>query len=398
MSESAVTTTVDPNGCFIPHIPPSTSDPSDTAWIHHLINTVLIPIVCVPGVFAASICVIVFTRPKMVSSLNIYLAGLSFFDLLLLTMSLFIYPPMSICLRTGNDFICHFFLAICVGHISDFFGLTNRKCLDNQHDNKHSIQVDRYLAVQYPLKTRVLCTPFKALCVLLTIGTISLLYKMPSVFELRLDECGRLLATELRQNELYIMIYNTYGYLLFLIVIPWTLMIILNVTVVRAVHTAYRKRQSLVEGNMKVDDKERRCTIMALVMISTFIVCQLLAGVNHVLEAFHYFPNYYRLRIPIGNLMVCVNSASNILIYSIFGRRFRRTAVKLLCPCLNKSDYLWLAQLGVSEHDYRKTSYASRRGSSLHSMRKGEIERQRRQTEAFSLMSSSPNSPVEVLK
>ncbi|KAI6224846.1 BMA-FRPR-8, isoform c [Aphelenchoides besseyi] len=393
MSESAVTTTVDPNGCFIPHIPPSTSDPSDTAWIHHLINTVLIPIVCVPGVFAASICVIVFTRPKMVSSLNIYLAGLSFFDLLLLTMSLFIYPPMSICLRTGNDFICHFFwrsalVTFPISLVSQTASVWT--CV--------AVTVDRYLAVQYPLKTRVLCTPFKALCVLLTIGTISLLYKMPSVFELRLDECGRLLATELRQNELYIMIYNTYGYLLFLIVIPWTLMIILNVTVVRAVHTAYRKRQSLVEGNMKVDDKERRCTIMALVMISTFIVCQLLAGVNHVLEAFHYFPNYYRLRIPIGNLMVCVNSASNILIYSIFGRRFRRTAVKLLCPCLNKSDYLWLAQLGVSEHDYRKTSYASRRGSSLHSMRKGEIERQRRQTEAFSLMSSSPNSPVEVLK
>ncbi|KAI6180903.1 G-PROTEIN-RECEP-F1-2 domain-containing protein [Aphelenchoides besseyi] len=396
MSESSITTTVDPNdpvGCFIPHIPPSTSDPSDTMWIHHLINTVLIPIVCVPGVFAASICVIVFTRPKMVSSLNIYLAGLSFFDLLLLTMSLFIYPPMSICMRTGNDFICHFFwrsalVTFPISLVSQTASVWT--CV--------AVTVDRYLAVQYPLKTRVLCTSFKALCVLLTIGTISLLYKMPSVFELRLDECGRLLATELRQNELYIMIYNTYGYLLFLIVIPWTLMIILNVTVVRAVHTAYRKRQSLVEGNMKVDDKERRCTIMALVMISTFIVCQLLAGVNHVLEAFDYFPNYYRLRIPIGNLMVCVNSASNILIYSIFGRRFRRTAVKLLCPCLNKSDYLWLAQLGVSEHDYRKTSYASRRGSSLHSMRKGEIERQRRQTEAFSLMSSSPNSPVEVLK
>jgi hypothetical protein len=34
------------------------------------------------------------------------------------------------------------------------------------------------------------------------------------------------------------------------------------------------------------------------------------------------------------------------LIYSIFGRKFRRTCVKLLCPCVSKSDYLWLAQTG----------------------------------------------------
>jgi hypothetical protein len=84
---------------------------------------------------------------------------------------------------------------------------------------------------------------------------------MPSVFELRLDECGRVVQTELRLNSLYIMIYNTYGYIIFLIVIPWAVMIILNVTTVRAVQKAYKKRQSLVEGPntiTKLDDKERR--------------------------------------------------------------------------------------------------------------------------------------------
>jgi hypothetical protein len=48
------------------------------------------------------------------------------------------------------------------------------------------------------------------------------------------------------------------------------------------------------------------------------------------------------------------------LIYSIFGRKFRRTCVKLLCPCVSKSDYLWLAQTGginQSEHEFRKVSF-----------------------------------------
>ena len=158
---------------------------------------------------------------------------------------------------------------------------------------------------------------------LLIIGVISLLYKMPSAFELRLDECGKLIQTELRLNELYVLIYNTYGYVMFLIVIPWAIMIILNVTVVRAVHNAYRKRQSLVEGGIgsRVDDKERRfvclvitssdelfsCTIMALVMLSTFIAFNLLAGLNNVIEAFTVYTEYKNFRIPLGNLLVCVN-------------------------------------------------------------------------------------------
>src|SRR5690606_12962002 len=78
--------------------PPPIQD-EDPFVLDHILYSICIPIVCSLGVFAALICVIVFTRPQMRSSLNIYLAGLSLFDLVLLAMSLLIYPPMSICLR-----------------------------------------------------------------------------------------------------------------------------------------------------------------------------------------------------------------------------------------------------------------------------------------------------------
>uniref|UniRef100_A0A914BV59 G-protein coupled receptors family 1 profile domain-containing protein n=1 Tax=Acrobeloides nanus TaxID=290746 RepID=A0A914BV59_9BILA len=195
---------------------------------------------------------------------------------------------------------------------------------------------------------------------------------MPSIFELQLDECGKLVSTDLRKNDLYILIYNTYGYLLLLIVIPWTIMIILNVYVIRAVHTAYKLRRSMTKTVGRVDEKERRCTIMALVMLSTFIVFNLLAGINNVVEAFTDQSHQYRFRIPIGNLLVCFNSASNILIYSIFGRKFRRVCVQLFCPCLFRQDYKWLQPTlaipngseACIEPALRKTSNNSR-GSSL---------------------------------
>lgn len=64
-----------------------------------VIYTLLMPVVCVLGAIGAAICILVFTRRQMRSSLSIYLAGLSVFDFLLLLMSLMIYPSMNICMQ-----------------------------------------------------------------------------------------------------------------------------------------------------------------------------------------------------------------------------------------------------------------------------------------------------------
>lgn len=94
------------SGCYIP---PETRDTQRTDnvvdFAQHIIYTTILPIVCIAGIFAASICVIIFTRPQMRSSLSIYLAGLSFFDLILLLVSLLIYPPMQICLQNNVSFL-----------------------------------------------------------------------------------------------------------------------------------------------------------------------------------------------------------------------------------------------------------------------------------------------------
>ncbi|VDM49080.1 unnamed protein product [Toxocara canis] len=214
-----------------------------------------------------------------------------------------------------------------------------------------AVTVDRFLAVKYPLHTRIWCSSARAKLVLSVIATVSFLYKLPSLFELTLDECGRLAPTHLRTNPLYIVLYNTYGYLLLLIIIPWTVMIVLNVIVIRAVHSAYHIRRSLMQvNNEKLDDKERRCTLMAIAMILTFILCNLMAGINQIIEAFfEEYVSYFRLRLSIGNLLVCVNSASNIIIYSLFGRKFRRMCITLLCPCIAKKGYNWLQPTIVNE-------------------------------------------------
>ncbi|OZC08160.1 hypothetical protein X798_04853 [Onchocerca flexuosa] len=127
-------------------------------------------------------------------------------------------------------------------------------------------------------------------------------------------------------------------------------MIVLNVIVIRSVQQAYRIRRSLISHTGNLDEKERHCTVMAFVMILTFIACNLMAGINQIIEAFFAeYSQFFRLRLPIGNLLVCVNSASNILIYSIFGRKFRRICAALLCPCIINRNYKRMKAIGLSE-------------------------------------------------
>src|SRR4051812_11982258 len=87
-----------------------TPPPISQLQLARVVYTMLMPAVCVLGAIGASICILIFTRKQMRSSLNSYLAALSIFDLLLLLTALSIYPSMQLCLQDGNQGpACHFF-------------------------------------------------------------------------------------------------------------------------------------------------------------------------------------------------------------------------------------------------------------------------------------------------
>lgn len=388
--------------------------------LSQIIYSVLMPVVCLLGVVGAIICVFIFTRRQMRSSLSIYLAALSLFDFVLLLCAAIIYPSMNMCLQEGNRGpICHFFWRTSLA--------TYPLSLMAQTASVWTviaITVDRYLAVRYPLHMRAWCTANRARTVVLFITIIAILFKMPSFFEVTLNECGHLMKTSLRDHHLYFTIYYTYGYLLLMLATPFLFIIVLNARILSIIHRAnlerYRmnvvrrssrltrssqgsngcvvKRESnnsttwvttqlvqtkqqngskdsfsggkvlqnnnnnsninsnnssncekhqVIETISGIIENNNRCTKMAIVIIASFIAFNFLAGVNHVIEAFNLMQDDgQNLRIPIGNFLVCLNSATNILIYSIFGRRFRKMFVFQFCPCwrrkyseLNRSLY-----------------------------------------------------------
>uniref|UniRef100_A0AC34QHG2 G-protein coupled receptors family 1 profile domain-containing protein n=1 Tax=Panagrolaimus sp. JU765 TaxID=591449 RepID=A0AC34QHG2_9BILA len=265
----------------------------------------------------------------MRSSLNIYLAGLSVFDFLLLAMSVMIYPLMETCLQQGDrGDVCHIFW-----YTSVFTYPVSLIAQTGSVWTCVAITLDRFLAVKYPLHMRLWCTSKRAIWVLSFITAFSIIYKIPSFFELSHDECGRVTATSLRNHPLYIVLYITYGNVFILLLIPWLIIIILNVVTVNAVRAAYKMRCQL-RMNQRTEDNDRM-TKMATVTIVAFILFNSIAGFTQIIEGFSLKIPGQQYFLTVGNFLVCLNSASNILIYSIFGRRFRKMAFNLVCPCIS---------------------------------------------------------------
>uniref|UniRef100_A0AC35TZH2 G_PROTEIN_RECEP_F1_2 domain-containing protein n=1 Tax=Rhabditophanes sp. KR3021 TaxID=114890 RepID=A0AC35TZH2_9BILA len=310
--------------------------------ISYYIYSYLLPITAAFGMIGALICIIVFTRPQMRSSLNIFLAGLSFYDFILLSCSIVIYPMLTNCENNKVSSSCRVFAKFSL--ILYPFSLIAQTasvftCV--------AITVDRFLAVKYPLRTIMWSTPSRAFAITISIGVISFIYKLPSFRETELDGCGFLMVSDMRRSKWYSTLYLTYSYLIFMLVIPWITMIILNTTIVRAVHKAYIIRRALTKQS--VDEKERRCTIMAVVICIIFVLLNLPAGINFLIDMVDIKLDrnsaFGHLRVPISNLLVTINSACNLIIYSIFGRRFRRMCTKLFCSCLKKKNYQYLTQI-----------------------------------------------------
>ncbi|ULT83941.1 hypothetical protein L5515_018761 [Caenorhabditis briggsae] len=303
---------------------------AEVDYISTYIYLLAIPFICVLGACAAVMCIVVFTRKQMRSSLNVYLAGLSVFDLILLFFSALTFSPLQGCVLQGHGdtAVCHFFWrttpwTLPISNIAQCGSVWT--CV--------AVTVDRFLAVNYPLHSKIWCTPRRAASILLAITVFSVSFKAPMFFELTNDECGRLRTSSLRDNKYYKEYYVTFGYLIALLLIPWAVMIVLNVFVVKAVHKAYKIRRSMQGGKNNQEEKDRRnslrCTLMAIAMVLTFLVFNVVAAVNNLAETvFNVSLGFWS---PIGNLLICLNSASNIVIYSLFGARFRQMCVLMLC-------------------------------------------------------------------
>ncbi len=311
--------------------------PDPTVEIQFWIYGILIPAISIPGLFANFVSAILFTRPLMRSSINTYLAGLACFDCCLLLLASLLYPPITFC-GYGHDQACTFLcytmrVTYPLSLIAQFGSVW--ACV--------AITVDRFIAVGFPFQNRRWCSVPRAWISVGFILCAAFLYNSPVFLELEShkENSSRLFPTDLRRNPTYILIYKANMHIGIYLIIPTAIMISLNAVVVWKIRKAFLDRRKL-SASFRRSDRERRSTVVAVVVIATFLLCNIGPSINNYLEETGGVdirptaPGYVTKRtlVFLGNFFVCLNSASNFLIYCALGTQFRQMFSALFCPRL----------------------------------------------------------------
>ena len=141
--------------------------------------------------------------------------------------------------------------------------------------------------------------------------------------------------TDMRLDTNYITAYITWMYLVFMYFIPFSTLAVFNLMTWQEMRRAIARRSQLTSQ----EQKEHNLATMLLVVVLVFFVCNLLPLVVNILELIgmdHYSP-----LANVSNTLVVVNSSVNILIYCIFGKKFRTVFLKIFLgkepPCIMTS-------------------------------------------------------------
>ena len=107
-------------------------------------------------------------------------------------------------------------------------------------------------------------------------------------------------------------------------IVPFTCLAVFNLLIYTEVRRANSARSSLT----RLQKKEIGLANLLMVVVIVFFVCNILALVVNILEVFEY--NIIALH-NVSNLLVTFNSSVNLIIYCIFGEKFKRIFCQLFC-------------------------------------------------------------------
>ncbi|XP_052761801.1 FMRFamide receptor-like [Mya arenaria] len=262
----------------------TTNDYSDTPcdndysleMTRFIVQKILVPFITSIGFAGNLLCIIVLSHKSMVSSTNCYLTALATFDISYLifsfTLSLKHYDVV-------NSLTVYTYWYPYGRTLTDICSNVS-VCLTV------TFSLERLIAVCYPMKGRVICTPQRARFITFLVVTFAIISTIPEFFEMktvRIENNKTVVLknaeTDFAKTDAYKIIYYHYLVLTFTF-LPFILLSTFNGILVRTVYSAMKIRKRMTNSyssykqNARRQTEQNRITIMLIGVVIVFLLCQ----------------------------------------------------------------------------------------------------------------------------
>jgi len=153
--------------------------------------------------------------------------------------------------------------------------------------------------------------------------------------------------TALRLSDTYRLFFFGWAYTILMFIVPFTILIIVNTTVLMAVRRQSRMHSmgEADEARRRAERKEFKTTVMLVAIVVVFLAFNTLAFVVNILENIGYEDQLYGTLVMYNNLLVLVNSSCNIGIYLLFSDKYRILLKYYLCCQWSRKGEILLSSL-----------------------------------------------------
>lgn len=212
-----------------------------TEFYRFITNGILLNVIGFFGILGNIISMIILSRPQMRSSINYLLIGLARIDIGLIITSILLFGLPGIYPYTGMMFT--YFYYVYPHIVPVVYPLANMVQTASVYLTL-TVSLERFVAVCHPLRARSLCTCGRAKLYVIGIIVFSVIYNLPKCFEGKIQKewypegnvtvyCAR--PTQFRLNEVYVNIYIHWCYLIFIYLLPFISLAVLNACIYRQV-------------------------------------------------------------------------------------------------------------------------------------------------------------------
>lgn len=318
--------------------------------------------VCLFGMVANSVNIVVLTRKNMLSSTNVLLTWLAVADL----FTMLSYFPFALHFFIFKEpdlfyFTTRYFGWICFLLFHASFSIV---CHTVAIWITIALAIFRFLYIWFPTRGATYCSLARAkLAITVTIvSTIACLVPnyiinvngIMQICDPKTNTYETIHTIEYRSGKEFRVLENVNYWVqaIFVKLIPCIMLTILTVLLIVAMHRAYKKRMALKnQGKKDESDKHNehnRTTLMLFTVVVLFLITEFPQGVLTLMSSLNkaYHQEIYENLGNLLDMMALLNNSINFVLYCTMSRQFRHTFISIFCKCCPENRPGW-RKMGV---------------------------------------------------